>query len=70
MPPYITAEEMRATEDTVISIHCIFYFIYMLHFEKKRNYTFSVDAQSLVDREFNLSRERVRIVNDFDSFVG
>ena len=69
-PPVIKAEEMRSAPATILSLHCIFYFIHMVHFEKKRNYTFSTEASQLIDFEFNLAKERVMIVNEFDSFLG
>ena len=70
MPPYITAEQMRATPPSKMAMHSLFYFIYVTHFEKKRNYTFSIEAQKIIDYQFNLCRERVRMVNEFDSFIG
>jgi len=68
--PFIRAKEIREAPDTIISVHCIFYFIHLTHYEKKRNYTFTPDAGEFIDTEFDLTKERVKTVNAFDSFVG
>ncbi len=70
LPPNIRAEDMRRSPRTKLGLHCIFYFIHKVHFEKKRNYTFTEDALALIDAEFNKNRERVLIVNEFDNYMG
>ncbi len=69
-PPTVTAAEMRAITKSQLALHCIFYFLHVIHYEKKINYTFSEEALTVIDYEFDLSRQRVAIVNEFDSYIG
>jgi hypothetical protein len=70
MPPYITAKQMRETPKTKISLHCIFYLVHIIHYNKRINYTFSEESLAIIDIEFDLARSRVQICNEFDSFFG
>ena len=59
-PPFITAKQMREAPTTEISIHCIFYFIHVLHYQQKRNYIFSNEAAIIIDTELDINKHRVR----------
>ncbi len=67
LPPYTTAEEMAEISGPIVSLHCLFYYMYVVHFEQERNYTFeSVEMLRVI---FNSCRKRTQTLNQFDSFL-
>jgi hypothetical protein len=67
LPPYMTAEEMSEISTPIISLHCIFYYMYVVHFDQERNYTFT--SKDTLKQVFNVCRIRTQALNNFDSFL-
>ncbi len=69
--PMILARAMRLiTGRSILSLHCLFYLIYMIHFGKRRNYTFSADSLDLLDSTFDQLRVWALAANQIDPFYG
>jgi len=70
MPPFIDAQILRNTPQTIQSIHCIFFFVHIVHYEKRRNYTFSEQTLPLFDAYFNKLSIWTQRANSCDAFLG
>jgi hypothetical protein len=69
-PAKIFTKDIRSAPKPIISLHCIFYFIHVVHFQSKRNYTFSEQALVLIDAYFDDNKIKVEVLNEFDFFFG
>jgi hypothetical protein len=69
-PARIFTKDIRSAPKTIISLHCIFYFIHIVHHDNKRNYTFTPEAQDVIDKYFDDNKNKVEILNEFDFFAG
>ncbi len=63
-PPFVDAQILRNTPATIQSIHCIFVFIYLVHYEKRRNYTFSEQAKVSFDSYFTQLTKWTKLSNN------
>lgn len=68
LPPLNKAASMRNCGPVVVAVHCLFYFIYILHSNKARNYTFTTEAQAMLEVIFDSTRECTLLMNQIDPF--
>lgn len=68
--PLVKAKEIRKSGRSILSIHCLFYMVHLIHFNKRRDYSFTDDALEFVDNLFDLDRHRTFMASQTDCFFG
>jgi hypothetical protein len=68
IPPWLPASVIRSCPKIIIGLHCIFFLIFRIHSKTIRNYTFTIEAEILLDAIFDADRKRVEIMIELDSF--
>lgn len=68
--PLVPSKQIRRSGDSILSIHCLFYLLRLIHYQSRRNYTFTDDAIEFIDTVFDSDRQRTHTASQTDSFLG
>jgi hypothetical protein len=68
-PPWLPAKTMRECGQCILSLACLFFFIYILH-SQPRNYKFTPEALRALEIIFDSDRSKLMTINPIDSFFG
>lgn len=68
--PLVLAKEIRQSGKLILAMHCLFYLLHLVHYNKRRNYTFTEDDIEFIDTIFDIDHQRTYTASQNDCFLG